>query len=309
MPRARDPARDQAQELWDAFGGTLKLCDIAAQLHVPESTVRAWKTKDGWGKKNERSAPKKIRSAPNVPNQQAETPTVEQQMAASVAQNEELTEKQKDFCIYFMRNRNATQAYLKSHDCIYATANVEGPACLVNPRIKEELRRLREIKNAALGDLCGADVVELHMRIAFADITEFVDFKNIRRPHLHNGLPIYVDDPDDRNPDGTPKQKILSHYVNEVQFKDSSTVDGQLISEVSQGRDGAKIKLVDRQKSLDFLAQFFTLNPTDRHRQDYEEKRRELDAAMEAGANENPFEELTTDEIRAYLQYAKSVSS
>ena len=59
MPRARDPAREKAREMWEASGRTMKLCDIAAKLQMPEATIRAWKSKDGWAKKNERSAPKK----------------------------------------------------------------------------------------------------------------------------------------------------------------------------------------------------------------------------------------------------------
>lgn len=63
MPRERNPARDQAREMWEASGRSLKLCDIAERLKVPEATVRAWKSKDRWeaqtSKKNERNAPKK----------------------------------------------------------------------------------------------------------------------------------------------------------------------------------------------------------------------------------------------------------
>lgn len=65
MPRERDPARDKAREIWEASGKKLKLCDIAEQFKVPETTVRAWKSKDKWDKPNERNAPKKIRNVPN----------------------------------------------------------------------------------------------------------------------------------------------------------------------------------------------------------------------------------------------------
>jgi len=41
------------------------------------------------------------------------------------------------------------------YECIYSTANANVPALLVNARIKEKLLRLREIKNASLGNqLC-----------------------------------------------------------------------------------------------------------------------------------------------------------
>lgn len=67
MPRVRDPARDKAREIWEASGRSAKLCDIAAQLGVPDATVRAWKSKDKWeapSKKNVGNAPNTKRNAP-----------------------------------------------------------------------------------------------------------------------------------------------------------------------------------------------------------------------------------------------------
>lgn len=65
MPRARNPARDTAWEMWLASGKTAKLRDIAKELGVPEKTVSAWKSKDKWDKKNERSTPNGNGSTPN----------------------------------------------------------------------------------------------------------------------------------------------------------------------------------------------------------------------------------------------------
>lgn len=59
MPRARNPARDQAREMWLASGKTAKLRDIAKELGVPEKTVSAWKSKDGWDTENKRSTTNK----------------------------------------------------------------------------------------------------------------------------------------------------------------------------------------------------------------------------------------------------------
>lgn len=64
MPSARNPARDKAREMWLSSGKTAKLRDIAAELGVPERTVSAWKCKDDWDKKNERSTPMNERSTP-----------------------------------------------------------------------------------------------------------------------------------------------------------------------------------------------------------------------------------------------------
>lgn len=70
MPRARDPRREKAKEIWLDSGKNKKLCDIAKELDLPEATVRAWKTKDNWEnklKKNEGSAPKEKAEREEVP--------------------------------------------------------------------------------------------------------------------------------------------------------------------------------------------------------------------------------------------------
>jgi phage terminase small subunit len=47
--------------------------------------------------------------------------------------------------------------------------------------------------------------------------------------------------------------------VNYVDFKESSIVEGTIISEVRQGKDGVSIKLEDGMKALDKLSLYFDL--------------------------------------------------
>ena len=79
------------------------------------------------------------------------------------------------------------------------------------------------------------------MRIAFADYGDFVSVKDGR-----------------------------------MTAKDISEVDGQLIDSVSPTKDGVVIKLSDRIKALRWLASYFELNPSDRHRAAYQAKMAEL---------------------------------
>lgn len=51
MARPRNPDRDRAFEIWRDSGGTAKLKDIAAQIGVPDSRIRKWKTEDQWDEK------------------------------------------------------------------------------------------------------------------------------------------------------------------------------------------------------------------------------------------------------------------
>ena len=64
MPKARNPNRDKAYELWVASDFKIKLKDIAAQLNETESTIRKWKSLDGWEQKAKGALPKNKRSAP-----------------------------------------------------------------------------------------------------------------------------------------------------------------------------------------------------------------------------------------------------
>jgi phage terminase small subunit len=82
-----------------------------------------------------------------------------------------------------------------------------------------------------------------------------------------------------------------------VRFKEHDRVDGTVISEVKQGRDGASVKLVDRQKSLAFLERYFELNPMDRHRREYDEKRLKLEENKQKAGNEDALKKL--DEMLA----------
>ncbi|WP_312200067.1 phage terminase small subunit-related protein, partial [Anaerospora hongkongensis] len=65
MARARNPDRDRAFLIWLDSGGTAKLSDIAAQIGVPDSRIRKWKTEDKWDEKiKERSDSAKIKCTP-----------------------------------------------------------------------------------------------------------------------------------------------------------------------------------------------------------------------------------------------------
>lgn len=154
-----------------------------------------------------------------------------------VMQNTNLTDKQQLFCLYYIRSFNATKAYQKAYGVDYATAASIGYRLLANDGVKEEIRRLKQEKlNREF--LSEPDIFQKYMDIAFADITDYVEFGN----------ETFTDPETD--------QEVRYSYVN---LKDSKNVDGTLISEVSKGRDGAKIKLADRMKALQWLTDHMDL--------------------------------------------------
>lgn len=56
-----------------------------------------------------------------------------------VMKNDELTDKQRLFCIYYVRCFNATKAYQKAYECSYETAMANGYKTLRNAQIKNEI--------------------------------------------------------------------------------------------------------------------------------------------------------------------------
>lgn len=253
----------------------MKYKAIADKYGVTLSAVKSWATRD-WKHREvatnpkEKLQPKSKKLQPKKQVLPTPSPAIEA-VANAVEENEELTEKQKQFCVFFLTNFNATQAYLKAYGCSYEAANASGPRMLVNVSIQKEIQELKKIKNAALGNLCSDDVVELHMRIAFANINDFMEFKGKTAPVMHKGKVVTMEHPK------TGQIIPVTETVNDVRLKDSTHVDGQLINEVSQSKDGIKIKRADQQRSLSFLERYFWLNPMDRHRKEYDSKRLELE--------------------------------
>lgn len=278
------------------------LKDIAKELGVSEEQVRKWKSQDKWendkvtlpNKKN--SNVTKTKKSPNEEKSKRNPEDVKEV---------ELTEKQQLFCLYYIKNFNATQAYLKAYNSSYDVANAEGYKLLVNPRIRDEVNRLKEEKRQSIM-LTEDDILERYMRIAFADMTDFVEFGQEDVPVMTMFGPMQVEDPE------TGEKVTLTKRVNIVKFKDSTVVDGGLICQIKQGKDGAAIKLEDRQKALDWLANFFEMNPQHKHKVWFDKEKLQLEKLKISGEGQgndqegiNSFIKATTmkeDEIKAMFE-------
>ena len=65
--------------------------------------------------------------------------------------------------------------------------------------------------------------------------------------------------------------------ISTVDLKESTNTDTQIIQEVKRGKDGVSIKLADRQKAIDWLTMFFEMNPSDKHRKEFDQRKLELE--------------------------------
>ena len=246
MARAPDPKAAQAKEM---FLAGKKLIEISAALDVPEGTVRSWKNRYGWDS-NANATLQKPKH--NVANRNAAEKKAVAKAVDHVMENPGLTDKQRLFCVLYIRCFNATKAYQKAYGCRYEIAVTEGPALLRNPRVKEEITSLKQARlNQEMLD--ESDIFQKYMDIAFADITHFVEFDREKVQVMSAFGPVEVQDPD------TGEKVPLMKEINTVRFRESGEVDGTLIAEVKQGKDGASVKLMDRLKALDWLADHMDL--------------------------------------------------
>lgn len=256
MAAKKNPLADKAYELYKSG---MKLVDIADQLGKPEGTIRRWKSTYGWDgerseKKSERSVTKRTEKKTQIDDGTKET-----------LQNDDLTPERQMFCIYYSKTFNATQSYLNAFHCSYDTANAEGYKLLVKPCVRKEIERLKEIKRQQI--IAGADdIVELQMRIAFADIGNYMSFG---QKEFH--------DPETED----------SYMVSTVDLKESKNTDTQIIQEVKRGKDGVSLKLADRQKAIDWLTKYFLMHPDAKYKAEFDKKRAEVkdDSAEQILAN------------------------
>ena len=238
MPKAKDARADKAFEMYKQG---LKLIDIANQLGVAEGTVRSWNNRYKWNGETNATLQKNKR---NVAKENKQTKKVKKESVAdeveAVIQNADLTDKQQLFCIHYIRCFNATKAYQKAYGVDYATAASIGYRLLEKDGVKQEIHKLKQ-ERLNREFLSESDVFQKYMDIAFADVTDFVEFGN-------EDVDVILD---------TGERKTIT--VSHVNIKNDADVDGTIISEVSKGKDGVKVKLADRMKALQWLSDHMDL--------------------------------------------------
>lgn len=243
LARAPNKKVDKAKKLY--LKGE-KLIDIANELELPEGTVRRWKKTYQWdSERSEKNSERSVKTS--VKKKKTVAKEVKQ-----VMENTELTDKQRLFCLYYIKCFNATKAYQKAYECSYEVAASASYRMLANVGIRNEIQHLKQNRYQR-EFLSESDIFQKYMDIAFADITDFLDFGTEEVPVMALYGPVKIKDPE------TGEEKMLTKTVNTVYFKPSSEVDGSILAEIKQGKDGASIKLSDRMKALEWLSKHMNI--------------------------------------------------
>ena len=236
MARSPNEKVEKARKLYNCG---MKMVDIASQLDCSAATIRTWKNRYKWDADGNETFQNESETKRNVSEETGEEKAVANEVK-QVMQNTDLTDKQQLFCIYYIRCFNATKAYQKAYGVDYATAASIGYRLLEKDGVKQEIHRLKQDRlNREF--LSESDVFQKYMDIAFADVTDFVEFGN-------EDVDVIMD---------TGERKTIT--VSHVNIKNDADVDGTIISEVSKGKDGVKIKLADRMKALQWLTDHMDL--------------------------------------------------
>ena len=248
---------DAVRQEWENSKITLKA--LAEKHDVKLGTLKSRKSRESWS----RDATNEKVATPNKKMQ----PKKEEKEPAS--KSDKLTEKQRLFCIYYIKYFNATKAYQKAYECDYMTANANGSRLLVNASVKLEIKRMKDEQTSELM-LDARDVLQKYIDIAFSDITDFVEFGAEERDKRDEfGEAIY-------DMAGNPQ----THLESFVRFKNHYEVDGTIITEVKQGRDGISVKLADKMRALEMLSKYFDLlSDSDKKRLQEEKLRVETEKA------------------------------
>jgi phage terminase small subunit len=272
---------------------TVTLAALAEKYGIKIGTLKSRKSREEWSRGSPKKNATKKDKVATLTKKVATVKEVNPEAEVSLdnfLEETELTEKQRMFCLFYIKSFNATQAAINA-GYSPATAHVQGPRLLGNVRVRNEIKRMKQIMTSDLY-IEAMDVLNKYIKIAFSDITDFLTFGQKWVPVIGMMGPVLDED-----------GKQVMEEVNYVDFKDSGFVDGTIISEVKQGKDGVSIKLEDRMKALDKLSLYFDLFP-DKFKRQIEEEKLKIAHHKVFGANEE--EEYEDDGFSAALDATTS---
>lgn len=208
-------AKATAKKYYKDNNGEVSVKVLARKAKVPQGYIRKWMKEEDWDE-----------GLKEDPEDLVQLTDETKKVLRTGAEEFGLTEQEELFCYHYMKTFNATTSAIKAgYSPSYA--HNKGYLLLKDERIKGFLNHVKEQRNKELF-LDPLRVIQEYMKIAFADITDFIKF----------------------GPGG-------------VVAKPSNTVDGQVIVKVKEGRDGFSIELADKMKALEKLEQYTGVMPSD----------------------------------------------
>ena len=231
-------------------GATLK--SLSEKYDIKLNTIKSWSSREGWKKKDkvatatkkatkeEKSQPEKNKKVSIGDKKQKAVEKVTKRLSTAI----DLTEKEKLFCLYYIKDFNAALAVRKAGYNTTKHSDVMGYQMLQKEHIKKYINELREyMATDAMLDV--NRLIEQYKKLAFYNIDDFVELRTVERVMKNDKGKVL------RDSAGQP----LTEEVEVLMLKPD--YDGQLIGELSQMDNGSiKIKMPDRMKALDKLLDY-----------------------------------------------------
>ncbi|MCP0885907.1 terminase small subunit [Ligilactobacillus sp. WILCCON 0076] len=253
--------QEQEKAKKDYLAG-MKYKDIATKYEVSINTVKSWKNRYGW----QRGAPAKKSMHTKIKKGAHKITKV---AVEKIAENDELTEKRKRFCLFYLQRFNATWAYQQAYGCSYEVAMVEGHRLLRNPKIKSLLAELKKQQSQELY-VDANDILKGYLKQATADVTDVLEFKMVKRlkwqkNYSKDGKYGPKSNPYDYVPVIDPETgQQAFYYEHVVKLHDSSKIDASNIKSIRIDKGEPVVEMYDKQKAMkELLERLPNLNASD----------------------------------------------
>lgn len=234
----------------------MKYKDIAKKYEVALSTVKSWKTRNKWQRNNatkKKSMHTKVKS----------TRTKQEKVAPALPppelpDSDELNDKQKAFCLYYLQRYNATWAYQKVYGASYEVAMTNGGRLLRNAQIKSYLTKLKKQQSQDLYATAN-DILLRYLKQATSDVTDVLSFKTEKRLvyyKIHDKDGPYEDAGGKfrYEPKIDPETGEQAYYYEHlITLKDSKDIDTSNIKSIRIDKGEPVVEMEDRQKAMQIL--------------------------------------------------------
>ena len=228
---------------WESIRAEFELSDISlkdlAEKHgIKPATLRSRKNREKWQKRGSPDDATQHATQRNKNATQRKNVATKKKVAPKakeILESSDLEDWEEIFCLEYLKHFNKTKAYHKARpDVTYDSAKTLGNRLFTEVYIQQRLAELKSAKQEQLF-IEGTDIDAQWAKQAFADITDFIEFRT--------ETSAFVDD--------TGEISEREHLI--VSLKDSDKIDGMMVKEFKMTRDGPVIKLYDSQKALEML--------------------------------------------------------
>lgn len=245
---------DRIRHVYENTGKTL--VEIANDFGVKPSTLRSHKLRNHWQRVSEVTG--------NHPKGGTMTRTTPEKRRAKkradriikVMDDNNLNDRQKIFCLNYLKNHNATQSYITAYGANYEYAMHNASRLLATDKIKKMMDGLKQQQLEELYfDI--DDILITYAKQATADIRTVVDFKTVKKMKWSK---VYTKHGDHKDASGKsyeyqpwidPDTGQQGYYFEpQVMLKDSSEIDTSMIRSIRIDKGQPVVEMVDQQKAL-----------------------------------------------------------